>query len=1295
MSLHCDFMKNRPFIGRSSDLSFLHERLAAAIHDSAQLALLTAPAGGGKTQLAERFFEAIANTCLTLRGRCWDNWAAVSYHPLREALQPLSAADSKLPAHLRAFFSTQQQSAAIQPQVLFPALCDLLHAATTDKPLCLFLDDLQWADEGTLEWLDFCLYQQPALNVLVLTTCRSEELAGIERFMTRLHDLHQSGRFVQRNLNPLTREDVAQLAIQTVPDHNWDDALVEHIWSTSEGNPLLVIEELRAHSSSGFSPTDGISPLRTRLDSLPDKARDLLCQAAVIGERFSVEPLAIALDREPLSIARALDELWHAHHLIGPDGDGYRFAHARYRELLLESMSPALRRQYHARLTSQEIHIAPEQHTYHVVQSSDVRTGVYALLKQGDELRYRASWRDVMRFYTEALWHIKDEGEHPDLLLEIYQRIGDLQLWGAHEPELARGYYEAALRWAREPLHQALLLIRLGEIYMRAPNSPRDYLTLERAMHLLGNDGPEPLRSWLEIRQIDFHGVYSYDQIESFVDKSQRARDAKELPPELRQIANNLFLWTSIRTSDDPVKTLALHEEFLERLPENSWEKAQYYVDLAHASTNAGLPKRALEHVIHAQELLANFHQPALVETSLAYELTGYLHTHQFVQLRTLAERIVLNHNFTKHLYAWLHESLCKTWPSDHSTDGPEWAEHAIRSMYHYAPESTTTDKRTIPNDALHHLGAPERVLRRSGQSMRFIEEISRHRMRLNEMGYDTDIIWYFDERVTRPTIAVGCDIDSWEATPNHARSEVLTQDDLLRFRALPLQGFPPLNMPRLTRRITGDFTIECTIQSGLAVQESIYESWRLKGEGKTNPMAVGAGGIVVIFNLREKLRLAAHVCEPSEVFMELRSGDQRWTPGRGLLDDERPVRLRLERRGAHFSAYAANEGDTQWYHCGQVELPHWGEVQVGLWGESPLDLYPAQTERAETRICNVALECAEETDKATEEELHPLGTVHYADNIPDFVAAAPATLALLKNVQRAAQSELPALICGETGTGKELIARALHTISPRQHRALVKVNCAVLPANLIESELFGHEKGAFTGALARRQGRFELADRGTIFLDEIGDLPLDLQAKLLRVLQEGEFERLGGTQTLQVDVRVIAATNRDLEAVVRAGEFREDLFYRLNVFPIWLPPLRERVEDIPLLVQHFVNKASVRVGKNITTIPQRVLALLQKYAFPGNIRELENIVERAMILTSDETLRLDQSLELLLKGPAPAQESDATLEEVERQHILCVLEKTNWRIEGPKGAALRLGLNANTLRSRLQRLGLKRPAED
>ncbi len=311
--------------------------------------------------------------------------------------------------------------------------------------------------------------------------------------------------------------------------------------------------------------------------------------------------------------------------------------------------------------------------------------------------------------------------------------------------------------------------------------------------------------------------------------------------------------------------------------------------------------------------------------------------------------------------------------------------------------------------------------------------------------------------------------------------------------------------------------------------------------------------------------------------------------------------------------------------------------------------------------------------------------------NFDEIISTSKSFKKVLRNVEQVAVTDATVLILGETGTGKELIARALHTTSLRKERPLVKVNCAALPANLIESEIFGHEKGAFTGALSRKQGRFELADRGTIFLDEIGDLPLDLQAKLLRVLQEGEFERVGGTQTIKVDVRVMAATNRNLEESTRSGAFREDLFYRLNVFPITLPPLRERGEDIPLLVNHFIKKYEGKLGKKISRVPQKVMKTLQAYHFPGNVREVENIIERAIILARDETLQLDESLELLKSSAAPA-ENVGTLAEIERSHIVSVLQETNWRIEGTKGAALRLGINPNTLRSRMQKLGINRP---
>jgi len=295
----------------------------------------------------------------------------------------------------------------------------------------------------------------------------------------------------------------------------------------------------------------------------------------------------------------------------------------------------------------------------------------------------------------------------------------------------------------------------------------------------------------------------------------------------------------------------------------------------------------------------------------------------------------------------------------------------------------------------------------------------------------------------------------------------------------------------------------------------------------------------------------------------------------------------------------------------------------------------------------------------------------------------------VLYKVEQIASSDTIVLVLGETGTGKELVARAIHGLSPRKDRTLVKVNCATLPSNLIESELFGHEKGAFTGAHARQLGRFEVANGATLFLDEIGELPLELQPKLLRVIQDGEFERLGSSGTIKVDVRVIAATNRNLEAEVRKGRFREDLWYRLSIFPITVPPLRERMEDIALLVDFFVDKISKRLGKSIESIPTSVMSTLQDYQWPGNVRELENVLERAAINSSGSKLRLMDELKQPHKDLTKTQK---TLETVERDHIVRILEQTNWKVSGRNGAAEILGLNRSTLRARIRKLGIHQP---
>ena len=293
--------------------------------------------------------------------------------------------------------------------------------------------------------------------------------------------------------------------------------------------------------------------------------------------------------------------------------------------------------------------------------------------------------------------------------------------------------------------------------------------------------------------------------------------------------------------------------------------------------------------------------------------------------------------------------------------------------------------------------------------------------------------------------------------------------------------------------------------------------------------------------------------------------------------------------------------------------------------------------------------------------------------------------------VDQVAPTDASVLLLGETGTGKELIARAIHQRSARRGRPLVIVNCAALPANLIESELFGRERGAFTGAHASQIGRFEMANRGTVLLDEIGELPLELQPKLLRVLQEGQVERLGSPRTVEIDVRVIAATNRDLAEEVRAGRFRSDLYYRLNVFPITMPSLRDRREDIPALVHHLVRRLSRTLHKTIDTIPPSTMQALERYDWPGNIRELENVLQRAIILSSGSTLTIgDAWMPAVQTRPAAA--DLVKLADVERRHIQSILEGVRWRIEGTGGAARLLGLNPSTLRSRMAKLGIERP---
>ena len=337
----------------------------------------------------------------------------------------------------------------------------------------------------------------------------------------------------------------------------------------------------------------------------------------------------------------------------------------------------------------------------------------------------------------------------------------------------------------------------------------------------------------------------------------------------------------------------------------------------------------------------------------------------------------------------------------------------------------------------------------------------------------------------------------------------------------------------------------------------------------------------------------------------------------------------------------------------------------------------------SETIRAQEELERAEREKRYLEEELY---TEH---RFEDIIGESTVLRKVLRQVETVAATDVTVLILGETGTGKDLIARAIHNLSSRRGRTLVKLNCAAIPTGLLESELFGHEKGAFTGAISQKIGRLELAHQGTLFLDEIGDLPPELQPKILRALQEKEFERLGGTRTIPVDVRLIAATNRNLEQMVADREFRSDLYYRLRVFPITMPALRERREDIPLLVRYFVTKHARRMDREIESIPPDVMKAFSKWNWPGNIRELENFIERAVILTRGSALRLPPGE--LVASPNAASQDDSTLKTTEREHILSVLRETKGVIAGPDGAAARLGLKRTTLNSKLKKLGIER----
>jgi len=460
--------------------------------------------------------------------------------------------------------------------------------------------------------------------------------------------------------------------------------------------------------------------------------------------------------------------------------------------------------------------------------------------------------------------------------------------------------------------------------------------------------------------------------------------------------------------------------------------------------------------------------------------------------------------------------------------------------------------------------------------------------------------------------------------------------------------------------------------------------------------------GLLLRDDAQDALRL--HVLEPSEPAAEqpvvLFPIAQH--PGGQVWQNQQPVivpNLETETRWPQFLERARSQVSS----CCLVPLTTarrrlgvlgFGCKQTAAYDTADVDFLQQIASQVAVAVENaLAFEQIEQLKEQLEKEkLYLEEEVRIDHNFEEIVGESAALKSILNEVEAGARTDSTVFIRGETGTGKELIARALHHLSPRRDRTFVKINCAAIPTGLLESELFGHERGAFTGAISQKIGRFELANRGTLFLDEVADIPLELQPKLLRVLQEQEFERLGSTQTIRVNVRLVAATNRDLTEMVAQGQFRNDLYYRLNVFPGVLPPLRDRREDIPPLVRHFTQQFARRMGRRIETIPAEAMDALVWYPWPGNIRELENVIERAVILSPGHTLRIPV---VQLKSPGPVERptrAATTLVEAEREHILGALRESNWVLGGPNGAAARLGTKRTTLQWKMKKLGISRP---
>ena len=1259
------------FVGRCAELDLLQEQLHHTRRHGTRLLLISAPSGMGKTALVQRFAGAHYEGGIFARGRGWDNVAAVPYHPLREALlqlPPPTAPDfGQTPsACVDAFLADPPRSPAsdLPPGHFFQALGARFqtHAAPV---LTVFLDDFQWTDAGTLQWLDYALREMEAAPVLWIGACRSETERNSTALLTRYAQWRQTGRFTHHSLGPLSPAEVEELGDRMLPARQWNRTLADEIHERTQGIPLFAVEELRQWRNPRDSRTRGRDLVDLRLSELTPEDRNLLQQASVIGERFAVRTLADLAELPVLEVTRQLDALAIRSGVVAADGPDFRFAHSRFREILLESMTPALQQAYRQQLARPLEELPAPLRAFHRIHGETTDDAATALIEQGNQARELMDWQDAIRFYQEGLFLAKRDPHFVPYTYRFLTSLGDLHLAFIGEPAVARGYYEAALRWASGSREKTYLQFRLAQLHIQ--ESPlQAHERIGMVEELATGDDAEQVEGMVSSLQ-SIQAMRHYD-LPRAMETARQALQLYEPPRDIQlRLREILLVSAGILHSVEEIHREVRAVDATRSSPD--WTTVSTYRAIAQAFGEAGRPE-ALEYCRKAISLLEKMGQHR--------ELAGVYHAagrYSFVlgHYDEAREWLQKCQQISPLTDAYLF--LCKTWLNGRPAAGLEWAAELLQAYIAQSLQNpSSTDERT---GLLQRFGMAERIFRHRRKEREFIALLEDARRQLQQAGVRTRAIWYLGKAACLPPVSPVRDTTGWRWVPGSGENALERDGGFVLYTA-PHCGTKQMNMPRFLHPVDGDFTLAAALDSAPTVIAELHRCRVRAGQGFPRAQAAGGGGLLLFKNRDNYLRLLVHTQAPGEVLCMLQREGEHFTLGRGLLADG-PAHLRLERRGTTVRALAGTDG-RHWHLCGQTDLPGWDTAEAGVYGECVIDGYPIVS-RAVTRFTDIGLEIAAPRQRLEPpaDALYPRPRYAPLAEFAEFVASDPKMLRLLRKLPDLAREDFPVLIAGETGTGKELVARALHRLSDRGREPFVPLNCASIAPEILERELFGHVRGAFTGAHETRGGLFEAADGGILFLDEIGEASIDMQAHLLRVVEEQAVRLVGDSRLRSIDVRLVTATNRDLLVNTRKGQFRKDLYFRLKGAQVTLPPLRERPGDIPLIAHHTLDRWNARRELHCPGFTRSAMEALLAHDWPGNVRELIHIVEQA---ASEARLTPIAPAHLAVQRGIPPSSED------EARKIALTLERTRGNISA---AARRLGISRPTLYKKMKKYGVQR----